>query len=662
MALPTSLDYTLGATWSSAEPCRFLVWAPFAHSVEVHLHTPRERYIAMRPESGGYYMAEVADVPPGSLYTYRLDRRLERPDPASRCQPQGVHGPSQVVDAAFPWEDTLWQGVPLQHYILYEIHVGTYTVEGTFAALIPHLPELKRLGITAVELMPVAQFPGARNWGYDGVQPFAAHSAYGGPAGLKNLVNACHQQGLAVVLDVVYNHIGPEGNILGDFAPYFTERYKTPWGAALNFDGPLSDDVRRFFIENALYWLTECHIDALRLDAVHAIYDRSAYPFLEELHTIVQAQATRLKRQIYLIAESSLNDPRLVLPSELGGIGLHAQWNDDFHHALHAILTGERDGYYQDFGQMAHLSAAWRDGYVYSGQYALYRQRRHGRSSRVLPAHALVVCAQNHDQIGNRRLGERLSQLLSFEQLKLTAAVVLLSPYIPLLFMGEEYGETAPFQYFVSHTDPALVEAVRQGRRNEFAAFQWQGQVLEPQDEATFLVSKLNHELRQQEPHRTLWAFTQALIGLRTSIATLATLDKEAMEVRSTEEPRVLAVRRWSRGEEVLTVFHFGSQAVPYVLPISEGPWHKQLDSTDQQWQGPGSSVPLVLQAPAETEVLLPPSAVLVFVHRHVIALTQQQEAEEPYRDVVHPVLPAEEPVVQSSVACEALEQEDEAH
>jgi maltooligosyltrehalose trehalohydrolase len=506
-------EAALGATYLGEGRCRFLLWAPLAQTVEVHIVAPQERLIPLEKTLRGYYQAIVEAVEPGSLYIYRLDGQKERSDPASRYQPQDVHGPSQVVDTRFPWEDGGWFGRPWRDYIMYELHVGTFTAEGTFDTIIPYLDELKDLGITAIELMPVAQFPGSRNWGYDGVYPYAAQHTYGGPEGLQRLVNACHQQGLAVVLDVVYNHLGPEGNYLGDFGPYFTDRYKTPWGLALNFDGPQSDEVRRFFIENALYWITACHIDALRLDAVHAIVDHSAYPFLDELAAAVHEQAEWLNRRVHVIAESDLDDTRIIRPRELGGYRHDAQWNDGFHHALHTLLTGECDGYYRDFGKVAHLAKAFAEGYVYSGQFSVFRQRRHGNSSRLVPAHKFVVCAQNHDQVGNRMLGERLGQLVSFEGLKLAAGVVLLSPCIPLLFMGEEYGETAPFPYFMSHSDPELIEAVRQGRREEFAAFAWESEPPDPQGEAVFQHAKLNHSLRYEAHHAVLGAFLKNSYG-----------------------------------------------------------------------------------------------------------------------------------------------------
>jgi len=603
----------LGAKYLGDSRCQFVVWAPFTQKVEVHIMAPQERILPLDRDAQGYHRAVVESVKPGSLYLYRLDGEEERPDPASRFQPQSVHGSSQVVDSHFVWDDGSWSGLPLQDYIIYEIHVGTFTQDGTFDAIIPHLDELKDLGITAVELMPIAQFPGNRNWGYDGVYPFAVQDSYGGPQGLRCLVNTCHQKGLAVILDVVYNHLGPEGNHLGDFGPYFTDRYQTPWGAAINFDGPYSDEVRHFFIENALFWVTEFHIDALRLDALHAILDITPRTFLEELATSVHEQAGRVNRRIYLIGESTLNDRRLLLSPELGGYGLDAQWNDDFHHSLHVLLTGEQNGYYQDFGQLHHLAKAFREGFVYSGEYSLYRQRRHGTSSGDIPAHRFVVFAQNHDQIGDRMQSERLSQQVSFEALKLAAGVVLLSPFVPLLFMGEEYGETAPFQYFVSHSDPSLVEAVRRGRRQEFAPFQWQSELPDPQAETTFLRAKLNHNLRNEGHHQVLLEFYKELIRLRKGTPALAHLSKNAMEVLDYEEARLLFVHRWSGSDEVVIVFNFGDDQASATFPIPTGDWHKRLDSRDEQWQGGGSTVPRRLNSEGEAAVTLCPKSFTLF-------------------------------------------------
>jgi maltooligosyltrehalose trehalohydrolase len=606
-------DLSPGASLLEDGQVRFVVWAALARKVEVHLLSPRERLAPMQVTERGYHHAVVDGVEPGSLYLYRLDEGGERPDPASRFQPQGVGGPSQVVSPHFEWEDGRWFGLPLQDYAIYELHVGTFTPEGTFDGVIPHLGELREAGITVIELMPVAQFPGARNWGYDGVYPFAVQNSYGGPDGLKRLVNACHKLGLAVVLDVVYNHLGPEGNYLAEFGPYFTDRYRTTWGAALNFDGPYSDEVRHFFIENALHWVAEYHIDALRLDAVHAIVDHSAVPFVEELAEAVHHRAERLNRRIHVIAESNLNDARLVRPPEMGGYGLDGQWNEDFHHCLHVLLTGERAGYYQDYGGLAQLAKAFREGFVYSGQYSPYRQRRYGSSSRDVPAHRLVVFAQNHDQVGNRMLGERLSQIVPFEGLKLAAGVVLLSPFVPLLFMGEEYGETAPFQYFVSHSDAALVDAVRRGRREEFAAFAWQGEPPDPQDEGTFLRSRLNRNFRAEGYHGVLFEFYRELFRLRSTIAALADLSKEQMEVLEHEEEQVLFVRRWSGNSQVFVAFNFGDRQATAVVSAPAGRWHKRLDSADERWQGKGSSLPETLSLNGEAKLGLSPMSLALF-------------------------------------------------
>ena len=596
---------SLGADYLENGGCQFSVWAPLAEKVEVHITAPQERFVPLQRDSLGYHRAVIEEVRPGSLYLYRLDGLKERPDPASRFQPSDVHSASQVVEPYFPWEDDCWRGLLLHDYIAYELHVGTFTPEGTFEAIVRHLDELKELGVTAIELMPVAQFPGSRNWGYDGVYPFAVQNSYGGPQGLKLLVNACHLKGLAVVLDVVYNHLGPEGNYLADFGPYFTDRYQTPWGRAINFDGPDSDEVRRFFIENALYWIEEFHIDALRLDALHAILDISPYPFLQELAAWVHEESERHNRRVYLMAESDLNDARLLRSPELGGYGLDAQWNDDFHHCLHTLLTNEQTGYYRDFGQLSQLVKAFREGFVYSGDYSLYRRRRHGISSRDIPAPRFVVFAQNHDQVGNRMQGDRLSQLVDFEGLKLAAAVVLLSPFVPLLFMGEEYGETAPFQYFVSHSEPALIEAVRRGRRQEFAAFRWQSETPDPQDEATFQRAKLNHQLRQEGNHRVLWKFYRELIRLRQEIPALSRLSKESLEAVGYEQDRVLFLRRWTEDEEALMMCNFGDSETWVPLPIPAGSWQKQLDTADRRWNGPGSLLPSQLNSNAKATVTL---------------------------------------------------------
>lgn len=603
----------LGGYWSGDRRCQFRVWAPRVSRVELRVVGAKEQIRALESSGGGYFHLQADNISPETLYLYRLDGSRDRPDPASRFQPQGVHGPSQVIDPSFAWADRNWRGLSLKDYVIYELHVGTFTATGTFDAVIAHLEKLKDLGITVIELMPVAQFPGNRNWGYDGVYPFAVQESYGGPQGLKRLVNGCHKIGLAVILDVVYNHLGPEGNYLADFGPYFTDRYKTPWAPAMNFDGPDSEPVRRFFIDNALYWISEFHIDALRLDAVHAILDHSPYTFLEQLADEVHAQAKLLNRQVWLIPESAANDSRLVRSRELGGYGLDAQWNDDFHHALRGVLTGEKSGYYQDYGEFPQLVKAYREGFVYSGEYSKYRRRRHGISSRGIPAERFVVFSQNHDQVGNRMLGERLTQLVSFEELKLAAGAVILSPFIPMLFMGEEYGEIAPFQYFVSHGDASLIAAVRNGRREEFAAFAWQGEPPDPQDEKTFLRSKLDHNLKHDGRFHALWKFYRELIRLRKQLAPLACLSKEQCEIHDFESEQVLVLRRWFEDQEVIAIFNFNAAQISLDLPFSNGCWRKVLASTDERWAGVGNQLPPMLDAVRAVTLSLPGRSFAVY-------------------------------------------------
>ena len=612
-AFETCMGSDLGAACLDDGRCRFRVWAPLVKEVQIHILAPKDLTIPMQPRPAGYHQAIVEGLGPGAQYKYRLDSGKELADPVSRYQPKGVHGPSQVIDPRFDWQDGHWFGLPIENYIIYELHVGTFTPEGTFEAVIPRLDELVDLGVTAVEIMPVAQFPGSRNWGYDGVFPFAVHNSYGGPSGLKKLVNACHQRGLAAILDVVYNHVGPEGNYLAEFAPYFTDCYKTPWGPALNFDDAYSDEVRLFFISNALEWITDYHFDALRLDAVHAILDHSALNVLEELAEAVHEQGTALNRRVYVIAESALNDTRVIRSCELGGYGLDAQWNDDFHHSLHTLLTREREGYYVDFGNFQHMAQAFSEGFVYSGRYSFNRGRRHGNSSRAIPSAKFVVFAQNHDQIGNRMLGERLSHLVSFEALKLAAGIVLLSPFVPLLFMGDEYGETAPFQYFVSHSDDRLIEAVRKGRRDEFMSFKWNGEPPDPQAEETFHRSKLNHDLKKESRHRTLLGFHKELIRLRKTLPALRSLSKDKMDVVSFEEECVLAVRRWSGNNEVLAIFNFNDHDVRLVQSMPHGVWRKRLDSNEPRWMGGGPCVSGVMESVPGGTLTLHSHAVLLF-------------------------------------------------
>lgn len=604
---------TLGATYLGNGKCRFLVWAPHVERLELKLIAPHQTLLAMQPRGRGYYELTTEGIEPGTRYFYRLAGEQDRPDPASRLQPDGVHGASAVIDPQFAWTDEHWHGIPLHQYITYEMHVGTFTPEGTFDAAIGCLDDLRELGVTAVELMPVAQFPGGRNWGYDGVQPFAVQNTYGGPDGLRRFVAAAHQRGLAVVMDVVYNHVGPEGNYLAEFGPYFTARHHTPWGRAINYDDRGSDEVRRFFIENALAWIDTFHVDALRLDAVHAIFDFSARPFLRELADAVRQEGERLNRRVYTIAESNLNDARLLAPKELGGSGIDAQWCDDVHHAVRTALMDDRSGYYADFHGFEHLVKAYRDGFVHDGDYSEYRGRRHGNAVRHNDPIRLVVCSQNHDQVGNRLFGERLTELVSFEQLKLAAALVILSPYQPLLFMGEEYGETAPFQFFISHGDPALVEAVRRGRKEEFARFHWTQEPPDPQDESTFQRCKLNHSLKHTGRHRVLRTYYQRLIELRKTESPLVFPDRDRMEIDVLVPGRAMALRNGSAERELMIVFHVGADATTVSPRLRTGAWDKILDSAEPAWDGPGSDLPQHVQSFGEASLYMAPHSVAAY-------------------------------------------------
>jgi maltooligosyltrehalose trehalohydrolase len=579
--------------------------------VEVDLQNAAPRRFPLERRDRGYHYREVAALP-GDLYTLSLDGGPPRPDPASRLQPQGVHGPSAIVDSSFRWSDGAWKGLPLERYVFYELHVGTFSPEGTFDAVISRLAGLADLGVTALELMPVAQFPGSRNWGYDGVAPFAVQNSYGGHRGLKRLVDACHRAGMAAVLDVVYNHLGPEGNYLEEFGPYFTDRYRTPWGAAVNFDDRGSDEVRRFFLDSARRWITEFHFDALRIDAVHAIRDHSAFPFLVELTDALRVEARRLDRSVHVIAESDLNDARLVRRRREGGLALDAQWCDDFHHSLHALMTGERNGYYQDFDTVGHLATAYEQGFVYQGQRSACRGRRHGNTMKGVPGKRFIVYAQNHDQIGNRSQGDRLSALVGFESLKVAAAAVLLSPYLPLLFMGEEYGETAPFLYFVSHEDPQLVESVRRGRREKFAAFGWQNEAPDPLAESTFVASRLNPGLAASGRHRALYEFCRELLRLRREVPALASLDRTRVEVHPFEAERTLAVERRHGDSAALLLLAFTS-GVGSIRLRAQGQWRKALDSAEDRWAGTGHLAPLRLECstPEAPITLAGPAALL---------------------------------------------------
>jgi maltooligosyltrehalose trehalohydrolase len=574
-------DTPLGASYGG-EAATFLVWAPATREVEIHIVTPQDRRIRMHPAANGYFYAVDFESKPGTRYFYCLDGKKERPDPASRSQPEGVHGPSEIVTWRRSSASGPWRAPKLRDYILYEIHPGTFTPEGTLEAIIPELDRLSDLGITALEIMPVAEFPGGRNWGYDGVFPFAVEQEYGGLRAFRRLIHACHEREIAVILDVVYNHLGPEGNYLADFGPYFTDQYRTPWGQAVNFDGPESDQVRRYFIENALFWVRNCEIDGLRLDAAHAIIDRSSTPFLEELAAALHRYALQSGREINVFAESDLNDARLIRPARDGGYGLDAQWADDFHHSLHTLLTGERHGYYADFGTLNDFATALQNGWTYDGRYSSVRRRRFGSSPAGLSVEQFVVCAQNHDQVGNRVNGERLSSLVNWERAKLAASAVLLSPFTPLLFMGEEYAEPAPFLYFVSHSDPELQRAVREGRRAEFKDFAETGEIADPQSPDTFLSSKLRTSLAHQEPHKTMHAFYSELIRVRKTLAPMRPRAAQDLRVSIRAAECLVEFESQTAAGAYRVILNFDEQA--HRLEGQRPGWTKRLDSSDPRW------------------------------------------------------------------------------
>ena len=606
-----------GATVIPGGGVRFSVWAPHAMRVRVCLtsgNSTSEHELTRRDD--GTFEALISEANTGTEYGYLLgDSDAMIPDPMSRSQPRGVHGPSRVVDpAAFRWSDDDWRGVAMRDLVIYELHVGTFTRDGTFSAIIPFLRGLRReLGVTAIEIMPVAQFSGTRNWGYDGVDLYAVQNSYGGPDGLKQFVNAAHAEDLAVILDVVYNHIGPEGNHLSCYGPYFTEKYKTPWGPALNYDDADSDEVRRYIVDNARFWISEYHIDGLRLDAVHGIFDFSAKHLIQEIVEAVQGVAQGLQRRVVVIGESDLNDPKLIRGIDSYGYGLDGQWSDDFHHAVHALLTGEQDGYYTDFGAIGQLVASLREPFVYDGARSRYRRRRHGATSAELPRERFVVAMQNHDQIGNRAKGDRLSTILGAEQLRLAAALLLLSPYVPLIFMGEEYGETNPFQYFVSHDDPQLVEEVRGGRRREFESFGWGDNVPDPQDEETQRRSVLALECAAEPEHAARFALYRDLLALREEEPLLKP-DGATMSVGETSGCITL-LRQSSRGESLAALFNCTAAAHDVALPQPERRWALRLTTDAPGYGGDGclSAKCDAWSVERETKIHMPPWTAAVF-------------------------------------------------
>lgn len=573
----------VGAEYLDNGECLFRVWSPFAEKVQVVLKERKEP-IAMVKDNHGYWQSTLTNIGPGTNYKFRLDEEDEYPDPASRSQPDGVHSWSKVIDpSAYLWKDSNFEGRDLKDMIIYELHVGTFTPEGTFTAIIDYLDHLEELGVNTLELMPIAQFPGSRNWGYDGVYPYAAQESYGGAEGLKSLIDSCHRRGFSVILDVVYNHLGPEGNYLSQFGPYFTDKYHTPWGSALNFDDEYSDHVRHFFIQSALMWLEEFHFDGLRLDAIHEIIDRGARHFLKELSEEVDHLEQKTGRRYMLIAESDLNDTRVVSDYKSGGYGLEGQWVDDFHHAVHTVLTGENAGYYKDYGKMHFLAKSFKQAFIYDGIYSNFRKRTVGNSPEGYSPKKFVTCIQNHDQVGNRLLGERLSELVSFEKQKLAAGVLITAPFVPMLFMGEEFGENAPFRYFVSHGDKDLVKAVQEGRRREFEYFNHKkAEFPDPQAEKSFRESKLHWNFRKDDRKKALFNTYKELLQLRKQ-NTFSPFAEEGVQVTSNEEKKLLEVSATTSG--LFGIYNFGSKPIRREIPPGKEA-KVVFASSDEKWGG----------------------------------------------------------------------------
>lgn len=589
------------------------LWAPLAENVS--LLTERGKSISLQPEEYGYWQAADPDFQKNEKYWFLLNGTRKLPDPASLYQPDGVHGPSQAFDPNdFEWTDRNWVNPPISDHFFYELHTGTFSPERNFEGIAAKLGYLVDLGITAIEIMPVAQFPGARNWGYDGAFPFAVQNSYGGPQGLQQLVDACHGKGLAVVLDVVYNHLGPEGNYLAEFGPYFTGKYKTPWGDAVNFDDAWCDGVREYFIENALMWFRDFHIDALRLDAVHAIRDFSPKHILKEIRERADQLSHETGSLYHLIVECDLNDPRYIDPLAKSGYGIDAQWTDEFHHALRVSAGQERNGYYTDFKGVTDLAKAYSDAYVYTGQFSEQRHKNFGVKP-LNPGQQFIVFSQNHDQVGNRMLGERTSALVSLEMQKLLAAAVVVSPFLPLLFMGEEWSARSPFLYFVSHNDKDLIEAVRKGRREEFKEFHSEGEAPDPQSEETFNRSRLDWEEAEKPLHAIMLKYYKNLIALRNTTPALKSHNRNNLRVEADEQNKTIVLHRWHEKQEALCLMNFSDRQQKIKTGHDKKQWQKVLDSSDAQWGGDTKGAAVVLDM---GDACIQPESIIIYVFDHV--------------------------------------------
>jgi len=578
----------IGVNFNGEGDAEIRLWAPLIKEVAIRINDKKS--IALQQQDYGYWILTTPELKVNDRYRFIADGK-ELPDPASLSQPDGVHGPSQVFDPqVFKWNDEIWQNPACGDYIIYELHTGTFSPQGNFEGIEKRLDHLLELGVTAIELMPVAQFPGERNWGYDGVYPFAVQNSYGGPQGLQHLVNVCHSKGVAIVLDVVYNHLGPEGNYLPAFAPYFTEKYQTPWGNAINYDDAWCDSVREYFIGNALMWFRDFHIDALRMDAVHAIKDFSPKHFLKELKEKIDKLSEETGKTYHLLIECDLNDTRYIDSIPDNGYGMDAQWTDEFHHALRVTAGEKKIGYYSDFNGVTDLAKAYRDAYVYTGQYSAQRFKKFGVPANN-PGEQFIVFSQNHDQVGNRMLGERSSMLFSFEMQKLLAAAVIVSPFMTLLFMGEEWSAQTPFLYFVSHSDPDLIKAVQKGRSKEFKDFHDKGEAPDPQSPDTFERSKLKWDELQHDKANAMFRYYQTLIRLKKSNTVLKSKSREDMEVSFNDEANTLQLTRVAEQQRVLCLMNFSKQERTITIN-QHGQWGKLLGSADAEWHGKGHHSP----------------------------------------------------------------------
>lgn len=599
---------TIGINFYGANEAKVLLWSPIAQSIALFIIN-KNLTLPLQAGEHGYWYLTTKEVVPGDVYWFIVDGDRNLPDPASLSQPEGVHGSSEAINLEdFEWTDHEWKNHPLNNYIFYELHTGTFTPEGNFEGIEQKLDYLLDLGINAIEIMPVAQFSGNRNWGYDGVYPFAVQNNYGGAKALQHLVNTCHQKGISVVLDVVYNHLGPEGNYLGMYAPFFTYKYQTPWGNALNFDDAWCDGVRHFFIENALMWLRDFHIDALRLDAVHAIKDFSPLHLLAELKMHVNELERITGRKYYLIVESDLNDTRFIDGLETHGYGMDAQWVDEFHHALRVAAGGDRSGYYSDFNGVEHLAKAYKDAYVYDGQYSEHRKRNFGIKAGNHSGEKFVVFSQNHDQVGNRMVGERTCLLFDFEMQKLLAGAVFVSPFLPMLFMGEEWSEPNPFLYFVNHSDEALMEAVRTGRKQEFSAFYAIGEPPDPIAETAFMSSRLQWNLLDVEPHKTMLKYYKALIALRRSNPVLKQASRKNIEVNALVEKGLIVLKRVHDEHTILCLMNFSEKRQVYATGTIDR-WQKVFDSAAPEWMGPEAAKDVL----EKEEIALQPESIVIY-------------------------------------------------